>query len=177
MLMYHLVMFLLFNFEGDMETKKRLKPKQIKAVALLARGESKKYVAETLQITTMTIHRWYRLPEFTDELKAVSTSETGLEATARMLNAAGLTAVETAQEIMCCMSQPVEIRLKAAQVVLRALVPANAAIERGLKHRFVDFNLEDRWGTGNTFDGAGKLIDRRYSGNPSVRSPEGSLAV
>lgn len=170
-------MLLLLFLGGDMENQNRLKAKQQKAIELLARGESKKYVAETLHISTMTIHRWYRLPAFATQLRSVTASETGLEATTRMLNAAGLTAVETAQEVMCNMMQPVELRLKAAQAILRALVPANAAIERGLKHRQVDFTLDDRWGTGSTFDAAGRLIDKSYGGTPSVVNADGSVTV
>lgn len=159
-----------------MNKVKPLKAKQTAALRLLAQGESHKFVAETLRVSQMTIYRWGNLPAFQTQLKTINASETGLEVTARRLSAAALTAVETCQEVMCNMLEPVELRLKAAQIALRAMPSNHAAIEKALLHRWSDFELSRRFEGGSTYDSAGREIQKYYA-SPKVRSESGGIMV
>ncbi|MFZ2303034.1 MAG: helix-turn-helix domain-containing protein [Gallionella sp.] len=155
---------------------KPLKPKQNAALRLLAQGESHKFVAEILNVSAMTVYRWGCIPEFQAQLKTITASETGLEVTARRLSAAVLTAIETTQETMCNMREPVELRLKAAQIILRSMPPASAALEKALRHRMSDFLLEQRFDGGNTYDSAGNEIPK-FNHSNCVRSESGGIVV
>jgi transposase-like protein len=139
---------------------KSLKPIQSRAIQLLAKGQTQKNVANTLGICPMTIGRWNKQSEFQNQLQIVTATETGMEATARKLNIAALTAVECCQEVMSCILEPAETKLRAAQLILRAVAPVNSAIEKGLKHRHFDFVLAERFADGNVYDGACELISR-----------------
>lgn len=138
-----------------MKNVNSLKVRQLEAVKLLAMGTPASHVAERLEVSTMTIYRWQRLPEFEARLSAVTTS--GLTEVAKKLNAASLTAVETLHEVLCDLSQPIPIRMKAALGVLGTMPAVNGALERGLRHRVADFDLKQRFsGQGYTYDSSGE---------------------
>jgi transposase len=102
-----------------MSNVKALKARQLNAIQLLAVGTPANQVAATLQVSTMTLYRWSRQPEFEAKLRSITSS--GLEEVAEKMNATALTAVETLQEILCDMTQPTGTRMKAALGVLAAL--------------------------------------------------------
>lgn len=138
-----------------MSQSKTLKPKQLNAIRLLAAGTPACQVAERLEITTMTLYRWKQLPEFEQTLNAIAYS--GLEEVAKKVNIAALTAAETLQEILCDMSHPVEVRMKAALAALKVQPAINGAIEKGLQHRVADFDTRERYsGPVFTYDSAGR---------------------
>lgn len=126
-----------------MNSGKSLKAKQLSAIQLLALGTPANRVAEQLAVSAMTIYRWRRLPEFDAKLTSIANS--GLEEIAKKMNATALTAVETLQEVLCDLSQPTPLRVRAALGVLGAMPSVNGALERGLQHRFADFDLEQRF--------------------------------
>ena len=126
-----------------MTQPKALKPKQLNAIKLLATGTPAYQVAARLEITTMTLYRWQRLPEFEQTLHSISHS--GLDEIATKMNVAALTAVETLQEILCSLNEPTNIRLKAAIGTLRAMPSVNGALEKGLQHRTADFDTRRRF--------------------------------
>lgn len=128
-----------------MKNVTQLKPRQLTAIQLLATGTPAYKVAERLEITTMTLYRWQRLPEFEAKLNLITSS--GLEEIAKKLNATALTAVETLQEILCDMTQPIPIRMKAAIGVLNAMPAVNGSLEKSLQHRAADFDLAHRFGS------------------------------
>ncbi len=134
-----------------------LKTKQEIAIRLLAQGESKKGVAERLGVSRMTISRWHNSPVFNSQLASITNS--GLEQTAKMLNAASLTAAETLQEILCDMSQPATVRLKASLGVLSIMPSINASLQRNV-YQQVDFDLKQRWGSQCTYNAQGELINK-----------------
>lgn len=136
-----------------MNNVRSLKPRQLTAIQLLATGTPAYKIAERLEITTMTLYRWQRLPEFEAKLNLITSS--GLEEIAKKLNATALTAVETLQEILCDMSQPIPVRMKAAIGVLNAMPAVNGALEKSLQHRVADFDLAHRFG-GVTFNSGGE---------------------
>lgn len=123
--------------------QKTLKPKQISAIKLLATGAPLVRVAERLEVTCMTLHRWKKLPEFERTLNSVSYS--GMAELTKKMNAAALTAAETIQEILCNLQEPTALRLKAALGALRAMPAVNTALERGIQHQTADFDLRDRF--------------------------------
>lgn len=129
-----------------MSNGKSLKPKQLSAVRLLASGAPAYRVAEQLEVSTMTIYRWRRLPEFSAKLHSITNS--GLEEIAKKLNATTLTAVETLQEVLCDMTQPAPTRIKAALGVLGVMSSVNGALEKSLQHRLADFDLAQRFEIG-----------------------------
>lgn len=126
-----------------MTTERSLKSKQLSAIRLLAMGTPAYRVAEQLEVSTMTIYRWRRQPEFDAKLNSIANS--GLEEIAKKINATALTAVETLQEVLCDLSQPAPLRMKAAIGVLGAMPSVNSTLERGLQHRFADFDLTQRF--------------------------------
>lgn len=126
-----------------MTASNSLKPKQLSAIRLLAMGTPAYRVAEQLEVSTMTIYRWRRQPEFDAKLSCIANS--GLEEIAKKMHATALTAVETLHEVLCDLSQPTPLRMKAALGVLGAMPSVNGALERGLQHRFADFDLEQRF--------------------------------
>ena len=107
-----------------MNNVKSLKARQLTAVKLLALGTPANQVAAQLEVSTMTIYRWKRMPEFEAMVGSIALS--GLEEIAKKMNATTLTAVETLQEILCNMNEPVSIRLKAAIGVLKNAASALA---------------------------------------------------
>lgn len=139
-----------------MENVKPLKPRQLSAIQLLAVGTPAYQVAERLEVSTMTIHRWQQLPEFDSKLHSITNS--GLEEIAKKMNIAALTAVETLQEILCDMREPTNVRMKAAIGVLNAMPSVNGALEKSLSHRDADFDLRKRW--------SGPVLTHNGSGNP-----------
>ena len=139
--------------EVEMENVKRLKPQQLQAVKLLAVGTPAYQVAARLEVSTMTIYRWQRIPEFESKLNAITSS--GLEEIAKQLNAAALTATETVQEILCDLTQPSPLRLKAALGVLHVMPAINGALEKVMQHRVADFDLGQRF-AGVTYDHGGE---------------------
>lgn len=161
-----------------MTQDKPLKALQHNAIRLLAQGETQKNVAQILNISPMTVSRWNNLPNFQTQLQTVTASESGLEALARKSNATALTAVENLQEVLAGVHEPLQVRLQAAQIILRCLPAINAAMERGLKHRRADFLLEQRWERGNIYDSHCDLIPPACPGaNSSIRNLDGSVAV
>lgn len=141
-----------------MNNQKPLKPKQIIAIQLLAMGTPIYPVAEKLEITTMTLYRWQKLPEFNSKLNSIADS--GLEEIAKKMNAAAITAIETLQEAMCDLKEPSSVRIKAALGVLGATASVNGALEKGLKHRIADFDLRERFNdTGWSYDQNGNPIE------------------
>jgi len=141
-----------------MNNQKPLKPKQINAIQLLAVGTPAYQVAEKLEITTMTLYRWQKLPEFNSKLNYVANS--GLEEISKKMNAATITAIETLQETMFNFGMPLATRMKAAQVILSNTSSINSMLEKALKHRAADFDLEDRWENGPSFDRCGNPIQQ-----------------
>ncbi len=134
-----------------------LKPRQLNAIKLLAMGKPANQVAEMLQITTMTLYRWQKQPEFSSKLNYVANS--GMEEIAKKMNSTALTAIEVLQEILCDMTLTKPIQMKAALGVLNAMSSVNVALERGLKHRTADFDLQKRWGDrAFTYDASGNAI-------------------
>lgn len=139
-----------------MNPAKALKPKQLNAIKLLATGTPAHRVAERLEITTMTLYRWQKLPEFEEKLHSIA--YTGLDELSKKINIAALTAVETLQEILCNMSEPSTIRIKAAIGVLNAMPSVNRTLEKSLQHRLADFDLQKRFsGPVFTHDSSGNL--------------------
>lgn len=151
-----------------MKRDKSLKPRQLNAVKLLALGTPAYQVAQRLEVSVMTLYRWQRLPEFEARLNSVASS--GLEEVAKKLNAATLTAIETLQEAMCDMSEPTGTRMKAAMGVLKVMPSVNSILDKSLQHRVGDFDLQQRWGEGFTFDGSGNPCHTTGTGelSPSV---------
>lgn len=138
-----------------MQNVKRLKARQLQAVKLLALGTPASHVAERLEVSAMTIYRWQRQPAFEAKLNSITSS--GLEQISKMLNATALTAVETLQEVLCDMSQPTAIRMKAALGVLGVMSSVNGALEKSLQHRVADFDLSQRYSSqGYTYDSNGE---------------------
>ncbi len=135
---------------------KTLKPVQLTAISMLAAGTPATQVAARLEVSTMTIYRWQRLPEFESKLRTITSS--GLEEIAKKMNAATLTAIETLQETMCDMSEPAAVRLKAALGVLSATASVNGMLEKSLRHRAADFDLPERWGDSFTYNGSGEPV-------------------
>jgi hypothetical protein len=146
------------DFVGaEMAASNSLKPKQLSAIRMLAMGTPAYRVAAQLEVSTMTIYRWRRLPEFDAKLTSIANS--GLEEIAKKMNATALTAVETLQEVLCDLSQPVPLRMKAALGVLGAMPSLNGALERSLQHRLADFDLAQRFdGPIFTYDSAGNRV-------------------
>jgi hypothetical protein len=142
-----------------MNNVKSLKARQLNAIQLLALGTPAYQVAAQLEVSTMTIYRWQRLPEFEAKLNAITSS--GLEEIAKKMNATTLTAVETLQEILCNMTEPSTTRMKAALGVLSAVASVNNMLEKSLKHRVADFDLQQRFSEqAFTFDGSGNRYPR-----------------
>lgn len=136
---------------------RNLKPQQLNAIKLLAMGTPVNQVADLLQVSTMTIFRWKKLPEFNSKLNTINTS--GLEEVAKKLNILSLTAVETLQEILCDMTQPAALRVKASLGVLGAMGAVNNALEKGLQHNMADFDLSKRWdGIAYSYNASGNAI-------------------
>lgn len=158
-----------------MQIQKQLKPKQIQAIRMLARGEKKIHIAQQLSVTTMTLHRWEQLPSFQTQLATVHAS--GLAAIARLTNAATLTAIETVQECLCDMREPASVRTRVALSFLRTFPAVNATLENGLKHRVADFHLADRFKGGNTFDSRGYSLLDLCDASISEVNPDGSVSV
>ena len=140
-----------------MSNVKTLKARQLNAVQLLAIGTPAYQVAAQLEVSTMTIYRWQRLPEFEAKLNSIATS--GLEEVAKKMNAATLTSVETLQEILCDMCEPSTTRMKAALGVLSTVASVNNMLEKSLKHRIADFDVQQRFEQeGWTYDSNGNRI-------------------
>jgi hypothetical protein len=139
-----------------MQNVKRLKPVQLTALRLIASGTPDCEVASTLNVSVMSVYRWKKLPAFEAKLNAITSS--GLEEIAKKMNATALTAMETLQEVLCDLTQPVPTRMKAALGVLGVMSSVNGALERSLQHRVADFDLAHRFGNhGVTYDAAGQL--------------------
>lgn len=137
-----------------MDNTKSLKARQLNAVQLLAVGVPAYKVAAQLEVSTMTIYRWQKLPAFEEKLNAITTS--GLGEIAKKMNATTLTAVETLQEILCDMTQPTLIRMKAALGVLGSVASVNNMLEKNVKHGVADFDLQQRFSEhAFTFDANG----------------------
>ena len=137
-----------------MPPARQLKPKQIDAIKLLATGTPAYQVAAQLQVTTMTLYRWQRLPVFEEKLRTITHS--GLEQFAKKTNLAALTAVETLQHYMCDMSVSPSLHVKASLGVLNAMHKVNGALDRGMQHRSADFDVKTRFsGPSFTYDGDG----------------------
>ncbi len=92
-----------------MKPMKTLKPKQLNAIRMLAIGTPAHQVAARLEITTMTLWRWQRLPEFELTLQAIAHS--GLDELATKMSVAALTAIEVLQEILCDMRLPAPTKI------------------------------------------------------------------
>lgn len=137
-----------------MRDVKSLKPAQLTAIQLLAVGTPAYQVAAKLEVSTMTLYRWQRLPAFEAKLNSITSS--GLEEIAKKMNATTLTAVETLQEILCDMRVPTNIKLKASLGILGAMASVNATLERSLQHRVADFDLHQRYSApAFTYDASG----------------------
>jgi hypothetical protein len=150
-----------------MENVRSLKPKQINAIQLLAVGTPAYQVAERLDVSAMTIHRWQQIPEFEAKLHSITNS--GLEEIAKKMNIAALTAVETLQEAMCDMSEPITTRMKAATGVLNAMPSVNGALEKCLVHRAADFDLKTRFrGQAYTYDSNGNPCQTNRANLPKT---------
>lgn len=140
-----------------MSNVKSLKARQLNAIQLLAAGTPAYQVAAQLEVSTMTIYRWQRLPEFEAMLNSIASS--GLEEIAKKMNSTTLTAVETLQEILCDLREPSTTRMKAALGVLSTMASVNSMLEKSLKHRIADFDLQERFEQqGWTFDSNGNRI-------------------
>ena len=143
-----------------MKNSTHLKPRQITALQLLAAGTPANQVAERLDVTTMTLYRWQRLPAFEAKLRSISSS--GLEEVAKKMNATTLTAIETLQEIMCDLRESAPTRMKVALGVLNVMPSVNGILEKSLQHTAGDFDLQERWsGSAFTFDSSGNPIHSR----------------
>lgn len=151
-----------------MNNGKKLKARQLQALKLIAMGTPTNQVAQRLEVSTMTLYRWQRQPEFEAKLRSITSS--GLEEVAKKMNAATLTAIETLQEAMCDMSEPTGTRMKAAVAVLGAMPSVNGILEKSLQHRVGDFDLQQRWSEGFTFDSSGNPYPTTGNGDftPSV---------
>ena len=126
-----------------------LKPRQLQAIRLLATGTPLCKVAETLEVSTMTLHRWRRHPEFEAQIRSITQS--GLQEIAKKMNAATITAIETLQETMCNLTQPAALQVKAALGVLHSMASVNNALEKALAHGAADFDAQNRFAAGPTF--------------------------
>lgn len=137
-----------------MNNDRSLKPAQLNAVQLLAIGTPAYQVAAQLEVSTMTIYRWQRIPAFEAKLNAITSS--GLEEIAKKMNATTLAAVETLHEILHDLREPTNTRMKAAIGVLNSMASVNAALERSLRHKVADFDLKQRFSSpAFTFDASG----------------------
>ena len=154
-----------------MKQVKSLKPKQLNAIRMLATGTPAVQVAERLEITTMTLWRWQRLPEFEHTLHSIAHS--GLDELAKKMNVAALTAVEVLQEILCDMRQPTSTRLKAAIGALSVMPSVNGVLEKSLQHRTADFDTRRRFdGPAFTYDADGQPCTFRSSSMVAAEIPE-----
>lgn len=142
-----------------------LTTKQQIAIRMLAQGESKVNVASRLDVSRITLSRWGKNPHFESQLTSITRS--GLEQTAKMLNAASLTAAETLQEILCDTTQPIPIRLKAALGVLN-VTPAISSLLKRDAYQVTDFDLKYRWATQYTYNSQGEIIDKGCPNNIAV---------
>ncbi len=141
-----------------MNNVKSLKARQLNAVKLLSLGTPAYLVAAQLEVSTMTVYRWQKLPEFEAKLNSITTS--GLEEIAKQMNATTLTAVQTLQEILCDMGLPSNIRLKAALGVLSTTASVNSMLEKSLIHRMADFDLKNQFNNQSiSFDSNGNKIE------------------
>ncbi len=127
-----------------MNNGKCLKPRQLSAIQLLAIGTPACRIAEKLDVSEMTLYRWQRLPAFSSKLSSITSS--GLTEIAKQLNASALIAIEVLREVMCDMTQPKVIQMKAALGVLHTMASVNAALDKSLQHRQADFDPQERWG-------------------------------
>ena len=146
-----------------------LKPAHFNAIKLLSLGTPAVEVAEKLHITTMTLYRWQKNPEFESVLR--NTSFSGLEEIAKKMNVTTITAIETLQEFLCNMGESNNVRLKAALGVLGAMASVNNALDKSLKHRAADFSREyyvDHFNT-TTYDSAGEPCQRHLLPSDSVK--------
>ncbi|WP_047541379.1 hypothetical protein [Methylotenera versatilis] len=141
-----------------MNNVKSLKARQLNAVKLLSLGTPAYLVAAQLEVSTMTVYRWQKLPEFEAKLNSITTS--GLEEIAKQMNATTLTAVQTLQEILCDMRLPSNTRLKAALGVLSTTASVNSMLEKSLIHRMADFDLKNQFKNQSiSFDSNGNKIE------------------
>lgn len=136
---------------------------------MLALGAPAYQVAVELQVSTMTIYRWQRLPEFDAKLNIIVSS--GLEEIAKKMNATMLTAVETLQEILCDWREPSNTRMKAALGVLANASSINNMLEKSLKNRVADFDLKNRFSEQSfTYDSNGDKYEIIKALSTSERS-------
>lgn len=130
---------------------KMLKPRQLNAIQLLAMGTPITQVAMRLEVSTMTIYRWQQQKEFKTKVKTITSSD--LEAIAKKMNIASLTAIEILQELMYDMRVPINTQIKVCLGVLRSMASFNGALKKSLQHKTEDFDLQKRVdGQSFTFD-------------------------
>jgi len=95
-----------------------LTPTQLQAAELIAIGQPKKAVAESLGITPQTVSGWSKLPRFQAYLNQLKRA--AQEGAYNHMRSLGEKAVGTVEELMGEEASP-SIRLRAAQVVLNCI--------------------------------------------------------
>ncbi|MGW0626057.1 hypothetical protein [Streptomyces sp. NPDC002758] len=97
------------------------------AVAALAAGEPPSAAAKAAGVSTRTIARWQAEEDFAREVRAVRARI--LDDTAGRLSAAAASAVATLQQLVNDPEQPGHVRVKAGDVLLRALLPVREHVD------------------------------------------------
>ncbi|AVH59725.1 MULTISPECIES: hypothetical protein [Streptomyces] len=97
------------------------------AVAALAAGEPPSVAADRAGVSIRTVQRWQTDPAFAAEVRAVRARV--LDDTAGRLSAAAASAVATLQALVADPEQPGHVRVKAGDVLLRALLPVREHVD------------------------------------------------
>ncbi|MGI5512755.1 hypothetical protein [Streptomyces sp. CA-106131] len=97
------------------------------AVAALAAGESPSAAAKAAGVSTRTVARWQAEPAFAAEVRDVRARI--LDDTAGRLAAAAADAVATLAQLVTDPEQPGHVRVKAGDVLLRALLPIREHVD------------------------------------------------
>lgn len=97
------------------------------AIAALAAGEPLAVVAQRAGVSRRTIQRWQTEPAFAAEVRAFRARI--LDDTAGRLAAAASDAVATLADLVTDEEQPGHVRVKAGDVLLRALLPVREHVD------------------------------------------------
>ncbi|MFE7237910.1 helix-turn-helix domain-containing protein [Streptomyces sp. NPDC057580] len=112
------------------------------AVAALAAGESLTAVAAKAGVSRRTIQRWQTDPAFATEVRDVRAQV--LDDTAGRLAAAAADAVATLATLVADPEQPGHVRVKASDVLLRALLPVREHVDLEQRLAAIEADEEDR---------------------------------
>lgn len=92
-----------------------------RALELLLQGATCPEVAVELEVHRSTVWRWTRTPKFARHLRAVATER--IQAASVRLDLALGTAIDLLEDVVVDKQQPVTVRVRAAEALLRRLTP------------------------------------------------------